>query len=67
MVSKTKKPSIPITEIEQSAFCQTDEDLASKTLQEEFEIGVQWQKLPISYMRTSPEQLSNNIQKAKKL
>lgn len=66
MVSKTKKPSIPITEIEQSAFCQTDEDLASKTLQEEFEIGVQWQKLPISYMRTSPEQLSNNIQKAKK-
>ena len=66
MVSKTKKPSIPITEIEQSAFCQTDEDLASRTLQEEFEIGVQWQKLPISYMRTSPEELSNNILKAKK-
>ena len=60
------KETIPITEIEQSAFCQTDDDLNSKTLEEEFGAGVRWQKLPISYMRTSPEQLEENISTARK-
>ena len=36
MVIKLKIPTIPITEIEQSAFCQTDDELASKSLEEEF-------------------------------
>ena len=31
-----KTPTIPITEIEQSAFCQTDEKLQAKSLEEEF-------------------------------
>ena len=57
MVSKIDKQPIPITEIEQSAFCQTDDELASKTLEEEFDSGVRWQKLPVSYMRSSPEEL----------
>ena len=60
------KETIPITEIEQSAFCQTDDELNSKTLEEEFGSGVRWQKLPISYMRTSPEQLEKNISTARK-
>ena len=60
------KETIPITEIEQSAFCQTDDELNSKTLEEEFGSGVRWQKLPISYMRTSPEQLEENISTARK-
>ena len=49
------KIKIPISELEQSAFCRNDEDLDSKTLEEEFSAGVRWQKLPISYMRTPPE------------
>ena len=50
-----KKPVIPITEIEQSAFCSTEDDLETKTLEKEFEIGVNWQKIPISYLRATPE------------
>tara|TARA_A100001037_G_scaffold225924_1_gene203869 strand:- start:1990 stop:3201 length:1212 start_codon:yes stop_codon:yes gene_type:complete len=65
MVSKIDKQPIPITEIEQSAFCQTDDELASKTLEEEFDSGVRWQKLPVSYMRTSPEELEKKISYAK--
>ena len=60
-----KKMTIPITEIEQSAFCQTDDDLSSRTLQDEFEVGVRWQKLPVSYMRMNPEQIEANIRIAR--
>ena len=66
VINTDTKETIPITEIEQSAFCQTDDELNSKTLEEEFGSGVRWQKLPISYMRTSPEQLEKNISTARK-
>ena len=65
MVTKLREPTIPITEIEQSAFCQTDEELKSKTLEEEFKSGVQWQKIPISYLKSSPEELDARIAEAK--
>mgnify|MGYP001197448273 FL=1 len=60
------KIKIPISELEQSAFCRNDEDINSKTLEEEFNAGVRWQKLPISYMRTTPEDLEANILSARK-
>ena len=66
MVIELKTPTIPITEIEQSAFCQTDEELKSKPLQEELEAGVQWQKLPISYLKMSPEELDSRITEARR-
>ena len=65
MVINLKKPFIPITEIEQSAFCQTDDELNSKTLEEEFKAGVRWQKLPTSYMRLTPEELDARIAEAR--
>ena len=65
MVIKLKEPTIPITEIEQSAFCQTDDELKAKSLDEEFQAGVRWQKLPTSYMRTSPEDLDDRIASAR--
>ena len=65
MAISFKTPTIPITEIEQSAFCQTDEELVAKTLDEEFKSGVRWQKLPISYMRMSPEELDQRIHEAR--
>ena len=65
MVIKLREPTIPITEIEQSAFCQTDDELKSRSLDEEFQAGVRWQKLPISYMRTSPEELDRRIAEAR--
>ena len=65
MVTRVKEATIPITEIEQSAFCQTDEELKSKPLEEELEAGVQWQKLPISYLKMSPEELDTRIFEAR--
>ena len=65
MVVEQRIPTIPITEIEQSAFCQTEDELRAKTLQDEFSAGVRWQKLPVSYMRTSPEELDERIAEAR--
>ena len=65
MVVKERIPAIPITEIEQSAFCRTDDDLAAKSLAEEFDAGVRWQKLPVSYMRMSPAELDARIAQAR--
>ncbi len=65
MVVRLREPTIPITEVEQSAFCQTDEELKSRTLLEEFEVGVRWQKLPTGYMRIEPEELGRRIQEAR--
>ncbi|MAF52133.1 MAG: quinolinate synthase [Chloroflexi bacterium] len=61
MVTKLKTPTIPITEIEQSAFCQTDEKLTAKPLAEELDAGVRWQKLPMRYMRMTPDELDQRI------
>ena len=60
-----KTPTIPITEIEQSAFCQTDDELQAKSLEEEFEAGVRWQKIPISYLKAKPEELDARIAEAR--
>lgn len=61
MVANLKAPTIPITEIEQPAFCRTGDDLAAKSLEEEFNVGVRWQKLPLEYMRMTPEELDERI------
>lgn len=67
MATKTihKTPAVPVTEIEQSAFCRTDDNLASKPLEEEFQAGVRWQKLPVSYMRMKPDDLDSRITAAR--
>jgi len=65
MVVNIRERIIPITEIEQSAFCQSDEELRSKPLAEEFQAGVQWQKLPVSYMKMSPDELDARIAEAR--
>ena len=65
VISDIRTPTIPITEIEQSAFCTTDDELSSRTLADEFAVGVRWQKLPIEYMRMSPEELDDKIAEAR--
>ena len=65
MATQVREPTIPITEIEQSAFCQTDEELKSKTLEEEFKTGVRWQNIPISYLKKTPEELDARIFEAR--
>ena len=65
MVVTERTPTIPITEIEQSAFCRTDDELSAKSLEDEFNAGVRWQKLPVSYMRMSPAELDERIAAAR--
>ena len=65
--TKTRIPTIPTTELEQSAFCRDDEGLESKTLDVEFKAGVRWQKLPASYMRMAPDELDVRIAEAKQV
>jgi len=65
MVVKERTPTIPITEIEQSAFCRTDDELSAKSLEDEFNAGVRWQRLPVSYMRMSPAELDERIAAAR--
>ena len=64
--SKFQPNIIPITELEQSAFCQTDGNLRTKTLEEEFHAGVRWQKVPTRYLKMSPEQIDDGIRHARK-
>ena len=62
----SKQTIIPITELEQSAFCQTDGNLRTKTLEEEFNSGVRWQKVPTRYLKLSPEEITEGIVFARK-
>lgn len=58
-----RKLSIPVTELEQASFCQLDDNLRSKTLEEEFKSGVKWQKVPIRYLKMPPEEIDVEIEK----
>ena len=62
----TNRSIIPITELEQSAFCQVEGNLRTKTLEEEFQAGVRWQKVPTRYLKMSPEQIEAGIRYARK-
>lgn len=55
---------IPITEIEQSAFCRTDE-LSVKPLEQELQSPVRWQPIPKQYLKLDESDLHNRIMSAK--
>ena len=61
-----KPVTIPVTELEQSAFCQTGSSLRTKTLEEEFKSGVRWQKVPLRYLKLSPGEIDDGIAEAKR-
>ena len=62
---RSRTVAIPITELEQSAFCQTSGTLRTRTLEEEFKSGVRWQKVPVRYLKLSPEELDSGIKEAR--
>ncbi len=59
--AKLRNPRVPLTELEQSAFCQI-EPLETKPLAEELNAGVRWQRLPDSYVNMTPEELTTRIE-----
>ena len=62
---KPRKLEIPVTEIEQASFCRLDDNLRSKTLEEEFKSGVKWQKVPLRYLKMKPNEIDSEILKMK--
>ncbi|PKB82219.1 MAG: quinolinate synthetase [SAR202 cluster bacterium Io17-Chloro-G9] len=65
MATRTRPATIPITEIEHSAFCKTEDELPSKSLAEEMAVNVRWQGIPNEYLHLSAEELDHRIRQAK--
>lgn len=62
---KVKSPKVPLTELEQSAFCTT-QPLDTKPLIEELKAGVRWQRLPDEYLHLDAAQLAARIGEARR-
>jgi len=58
--------TVPITELEQPAFCQEESELVTKPLEEEFKVPVQWQKVPEEYLPLDVDTISAGIKRVKK-
>ena len=67
MTTGSRQIVIPITELEQSAFCKTDGNLRTLTLEEEFQAGVRWQKVPIRYLKMTAEEVNDGIASAREV
>jgi len=65
MSTTEKIPYIPLTEVEQSAFCRTDESLDVRPLAEEFAAVVSWQSIPTEYHYLGGEKLADRIRDAR--
>lgn len=63
--TKYRPRTIPITEIEQSAFCRSTSSLKSKTLAEELKAGVRWQTIPAEYRTLESDQVVERIRDAR--
>ena len=65
MITKAKEPFVPLTEIEHSAFCRTEDELKAKSLSEEMKVNVKWQRIPTDYLHLSAEELDQRIYEAR--
>ena len=65
MATRTRQPSVPITELEHAAFCKTEEELPAKSLAEELSVNVRWQKISNEYLHLTAEELDQRIHIAK--
>ena len=65
MATRTRQPTIPITELEHAAFCKTEDELPAKSLAEELSVNIRWQKISNEYLHLSAEELDQRIHRAK--
>jgi quinolinate synthase len=65
VVIKTRKPEIPITEIEHSAFCKSEDELPARPLAEELAVNIRWQKIPGQYLDSTAEELDERIRRVR--
>jgi len=57
---------VPITELEHSAFCRTEDELPSKPLAEEMAVNVWWQQIPPEYLHFTADELDVRIGEARR-
>lgn len=67
MTTVEQKQAVPVTELEQAAFCQAEGALHTRSLEEEFRIGVRWQKIPARYLKVTPEEIDSRIAEARRI
>ena len=65
MASISRRPTVPITELEHSAFCRTEDNLPSKPLAEEMSVNVRWQQIPNEYLHYTADELDHRIGEAR--
>ena len=65
MNTRSRPATIPITELEHSAFCKTEDELPSKSLAEEFAVNVQWQGIPNEYLHLNAGELDQRIREVR--
>jgi len=65
MATRTRQPTVPITELEHAAFCKTEDELPAKSLAEELSVNVRWQKISNEYLHLTAEELDQRIHIAK--
>ena len=66
VINHQNRIKIPVTELEQSAFCQDGSNFRTKTLEQEFKAGVRWQRIPTRYLKLKPEEIKSSISELKK-
>ena len=65
MTTRSRKPFVPITEIEHAAFCKPADELPAKSLAEEMAVNIRWQKIPPQYLRHTANELDQRIHDAR--
>ena len=66
MALASRRPIVPITAIEHSAFCRTEDELPSKPLAEEMAVNVRWQRIPPEYLHYTAAELDLKIGEARR-
>ena len=65
MTTRSRRPTVPITELEHAAFCKTEDELPAKPLAEELSVNVRWQQVPTEYLHYTAEELDQRIDAAR--
>ena len=65
MAVKIREPFVPLTEVEHSAFCRSEDELPAKSLGEELKVNIRWQRIPSEYLHFTPEELDQRIHAAR--
>ena len=61
-----RRPIVPITELEHSAFCKTEDELPAKPLAEELAVNVRWQQIPTEYLHFTADELDERIHEVRR-